>query len=198
MQQTPESSSQAIEETTSAQFKIGGRNETSVIRGLTHINGVPIAELEQGMHPSTQPWAAMESVYLAAGESLLEVLAKDNDFVLSQGLTHQELAEALRGAWKLAFSPTYPKEIEYQGERYGIFRQGTVSFATSPFWDDVSSNEDLVLTHKTTGKKISFGGLLIHLINAYGFYEGSVEYRIEPADIIAIFPHLQNRKPAVQ
>src|SRR6266478_2681364 len=67
-------------------FVIGGKNPTALIRGLTAIAGQPIAKLEKRMRPGADSRAG----FLGKDESLLEVLAADNHFVVDElGLSHQ-------------------------------------------------------------------------------------------------------------
>ena len=65
-------------------FRIRGRNETSVVRALNSLNGIPVSVLEENM-----------GGFLVPGQSLTEVLAKDNETVLGMGMTHQQLADFL-------------------------------------------------------------------------------------------------------
>src|SRR5437867_2233980 len=58
-------------------FIVGGKNTTAVIRGLTHINDISIADLERVMRPGKSSNAG----FLGAKEKLLDVLAADNDYV---------------------------------------------------------------------------------------------------------------------
>lgn len=72
-------------------FVVGGTNTTKLIKSLTEINGIAIADLERAMRPSELSRAGL----LGKEERLLEVLAADNEWVVKSGLTHQELARHL-------------------------------------------------------------------------------------------------------
>src|SRR5262245_36552317 len=80
-------------------FIVGGTNTTAVIRGLTRINEIKIADLERVMRPKKLSQAG----FLGPDEKLLDILAADNDYVTGKlGLTHQELARHLHAMGVLA------------------------------------------------------------------------------------------------
>ncbi len=85
-------------------FKYGGVNTTSDIRGLKSINGEFIGELEMMMRPKrTGHYGSIEG-FLGHTESLLDVMAADNDWVLGKGLTHQQLAKVLKSVLWVTFT----------------------------------------------------------------------------------------------
>ena len=70
-------------------FVIAGQNPTSLIKLLTQMNGKRIDELESIMRPGK----SSDAGFLGKEESLLEIMAVDNKYVVDDcGLTHQELA----------------------------------------------------------------------------------------------------------
>jgi hypothetical protein len=73
-------------------FVVGGANPTGLIRSLTEINGISIAELEKSMRPNGLSSAG----FIGEKEQLLDVMAGDNDLVVSLGLNHQEIGLQLR------------------------------------------------------------------------------------------------------
>ena len=78
------------------EFQIDGMNSDEAIRALTHINGVPIEELEQRMYGSTTEGRrgsiSSYSGFLGFNEKLLiEILAATHT-VLENERTHAELA----------------------------------------------------------------------------------------------------------
>jgi hypothetical protein len=79
-------------------FRYGGVNTTETIRRLQSINGIPINELEEIMRPEVFRNEGSIEGFLGHHESLLDVMAEDNDWVLGQKLTHQQLAKALKSA----------------------------------------------------------------------------------------------------
>lgn len=198
-------------------FIVGGRNETSVIRSLAQINGIPIAELERNMRGGfdgtaediedfrdsvgempkpplsfvkLQPYFG---IFLGPEESLINLLAEDNDTVLNIGLTHQELADFLDNFIPLRPLHGAPAYIEgqSQGIPYGTFTFNNISYYLeviggrggegSPFQDGLAGSYDFFITRIDSGAQIHFGSMQPELMRRYGFYEGKqTAYRIDP------------------
>src|SRR5436190_7311414 len=115
-------------------FIVGGKNTTAVIRGLTHINDISIADLERVMRPGKSSNAG----FLGAKENLLDVLVADNDYVTEKlGLTHQELARHLHAMGALAKELAKGQPVGvgfiYHGRRYQVVREDTRGIQPSPF-----------------------------------------------------------------
>lgn len=190
-------------------FDVGGVNKTSLIRTVTELNGIPIAELEKSMRPGSRAYSG----FLGPEESLIEVLAADNDLVLGLGLTHQQIALALEKLIRTDVS-TLPS-LDYEG---AIFRRapGTVidvvdawnveyndeplvlgfnsylGYVSSPFGDYWKSANDYAVYNRRTKQSFKFSHLHIAMIYRYGFYEGkNVPYRLNPLDVIQVL----NLKP---
>lgn len=175
-------------------FRVGGANPTELIRTLESINNKDVFLLEYHMSPMRDSYSG----FLGKGEKLLKVMAEDNDFVLSQGLTHQDLAEPLKyivsffHELPFAFSPEC--DFEYQGQKYRVHVASYRGFQESPFRDGTKGSLDVRVIHLDTGKTISFPSLVAHMIERYGFYEGKkTNYRVEPKDILEVFPHLKEK-----
>lgn len=188
-------------------FTIGALNSTEAIRQLKEIAGQSIASLEERMRPGKDS----DGGFLGRNESLIDVLASDNDYVLSQGLTHQDLAEPLLHLNKMG----QDGEIEYQGQKFRVkivrYRetgQGSSPFSSavekpkpayrgkqdSPLNDGTFTSTQLTVTNPENGASISYSGLLADMISRYGFYEGhQTRYRLEPARIIEVFSYLKKR-----
>lgn len=179
-------------------FVYAGVNSTETIQGLRgkELNGISVSDLEKRMRPRQ----LSERGFLGNEESLIDILAEDNDWVIAHGLTHQALANVLH----LFSAPpllnelrTDEKEVIYLGQRYGIKSNFWMGFQTSPFESDIYSapyvrggvtNFDVHVKNVTTGQKISFSGLLPFLIERYGFYEGKgTSYRTSPQQIAEMF-----------
>ncbi|MCA9371873.1 hypothetical protein KC726_03165 [Candidatus Woesebacteria bacterium] len=67
---------------------------TQDILALKHINGLPISEIEKNMRPDPSMHYSYHG-FLGKDESLLHVLAQDNDTVIRLGLSHNEIANAM-------------------------------------------------------------------------------------------------------
>lgn len=199
-----------ISEMESNEFKIGGKNETSLIRRLNSINKQTIQELEQKMKPSH----GSESGFLGEKEKLLDILVKDNDFVLSQGLTHQSLAEPLKVARTFAHEENHKlidlvgkidlmellemqnkgNVMQYEGYKYQVKMISYRGIQNSPFNDNTKTNCDVIITNIDNKENLAFSGLVPDMIERYGFYEGKeTPYRVEPSQIIKTFPHLAQK-----
>src|SRR5262245_10999098 len=171
----------------------GGKNTTAVIRGLTHINDIKIADLERVMRPKKLSQAG----FLGPDEKLLDILAADNDYVVGKlGLTHQALARHLHAMGVLAsmLRKRFDDKVEfvYQGRRYQVVRQDTKGLQDSPFEDGTKSGSNVTVKNLTNGKEIGYGLLVPYMIERYGFYEGKgTSYRVEPARVVEVFDFLQ-------
>lgn len=168
-------------------FIIGGINTSDQIRTLQQLVGTSIEDLEAHMKPGRDSMAG----FLGEDESLLEVLAQDNDFVLSHGLTHQELAKQLKFAEEVR-QRGLGNEFEYNGRRYHIKVMQTRGYQRSPFDDGTKTDSDIRITNLTNGATLRCSCLLKDMIERYGFYEGrGTGYRLEPADILEVFDFLK-------
>ncbi len=168
-----------VQETERTGFIVGGVNSSDLIRRLPSINAMPIAQLEAGMRPDKLSMGG----FLGRNESLLSVLAADNDFVLGKGLTHQQLAEPLQFA--LACPDSH---FTWRGTPMVAYFEEWRGSQSSPFNDGTQSNRDVVITNLDTGHSLSCACLLPDMIERYGFYEGrGTPYRLEPQDVISTF-----------
>ena len=139
-------------------FVIGGKNSTETVRNLQAISGQPIWGLEGKMRPALnrdlRPTGGVSMAgFLGPQERLLDVLAQDNDFVQSQGLTHQELAAQLKYAREIYFKLGV-KEFTYHGRKYGVSLQQWRGFQESPFDDGTRASSDIMITNLDTGKTL--------------------------------------------
>jgi hypothetical protein len=180
-------------------FIIGGQNRTDLIKSMQTFSGLSISELEQRTSPGVNLGTSYDG-FKGEQESFLDILASDNDFVLSQGNSHQELAEpllyAVALAEKLSFLSKSCHGNELKGQviykfynhQYLLEWKESNNNIISPFNDGYSSNKYLYITNLTNNKKIGFSGLLPFLIYKYGFYEGiQTCYRLAPSEIIKVF-----------
>jgi len=164
-------------------FKIGGKNSTELILSLQSINGISIPKLEDRLRPHSYSMSG----FIGNGESFLKVLADDNDFVLSKGLTHQKLAEPLIYAREF-YIKGMGSSFEYNGIKYEVKVTGYRGSQNSPFDDKTDSSIDMKVTNLSTGKSLSCSGMVPDMIQRYGFYEGKeVSYRLEPSSILQVF-----------
>lgn len=165
-------------------FTVGGLNTTDILRGLSEINGVSLEELEARMRPNAMSMAG----FLGPEESLIDILTVDNDFVLSRGNTHQQLATPLKYAIAL-YCKQMGDTFEYNGQSYKMDVTSWRGLQQSPFSDNTYASSDMRVTNTSNGSSIQFSFLLPEMIERYGFYEGKgTSYRLEPEDILEVFP----------
>jgi len=168
-------------------FKIGGKNSTEIILSLQSINGISIPKLEERLRPHGYSMSG----FIGGRESFTQVLADDNDYVLSEGLTHQELAEPLIYAREF-YLKGMGSNFEYKGARYEVKVTGYRGSQNSPFDDKTDTSIDMKITNLSTGKSLSCSGMVPDMIQRYGFYEGKdVAYRLEPSKILEVFDFLK-------
>lgn len=169
-------------------FVVGGENTTGLIRSLTEINGIPIAELEKSMRPNGLSSAG----FLGEKDQLLDVMAGDNDFVVSKGLNHQEIGLQLRVLAALALkSDTFT----YKGVNYRAKLQVTRGFQDSPFKDGTQGNTDVELTHIDNDTTLKYSILVPLMVERYGFYEGKgTPYRVDPKRILKVLSFLDTEQ----
>ena len=166
-------------------FIVGGTNETALIKKLTEINGIKVAELEKKMRPQ----ALCRAGFLGEEEKLLSVLAADNSLVLDQlALTHQELARHLQVLAAVGNSPSFP----YYGRKIKVTVNLNTGFINSPFADGTKTNADIRLHNLDNGKKLQYSLLVPLMIERYGFYEGlDTPYRVDPRLVVDVLDFLK-------
>ena len=180
-------------------FVVGGKNSSELIRNLTEINGISIADLEESMRPKGLSTAG----FLGKDERLLDVMAADNDWVLGVGLTHQELARHLYTFYRISLAAAEPlKESEvftYRGVRFTTVVKSVDGFQDSPFKDGTKTNSDVFLKNVDNGKTLAFSPLVPLMMERYGFYEGhGTSYRVDPKDIVDVLTFLSVEKNGEQ
>lgn len=164
-------------------FKIGGVNDEKLILGLGELAGQSITKLEARMRPDRDSMAG----FLGHDESLLKVLARDNNFVQANGLTHQELAFPLLYA-RQHYNKGYGSDFQLNGDHFHVDMVGYRGMQPSPFDDKTAASQDMTITNVDTGDELHCSALLPDMILRYGFYEGEqTSYRLEPSTIMKVF-----------
>lgn len=171
-------------------FTVGGKNPTSAVRALEMLNGIPIHVLEERMRPGNNDYHGSQVGFLGEGESLRDVMARDNDFVLSKGLTHQEIARHLHDLERASLMFGH-SEVTLEGRRFHVSVPGALGPQYSPFYDGIKGNGMTTIVNLATGKEIKFAPVLPAFIYRYGFYEGrDVSYRLDPRQILEVLDFL--------
>jgi hypothetical protein len=168
-------------------FVVGGKNDTALIKKLTEINGISIADLQTKMRPK----ALSKVGFLGTDEKLLDVLAADNALVVDKlGLTHQELAWHLR----VLEAAGSTESLAYQGRKFKVTVTPARNFIDSPFADGTRTNSDVKLHNLDNGKKLQYSLLVPLMIERYGFYEGQdTPFRVEPTQVLEVLDFLRKK-----
>jgi len=168
-------------------FRVGEENSSQLIRRLRQIEGRPISAIEAKMRDAPNAQS-----FLGGLESLLELMATDNDYVLSQGMGHQEIAATLQSLSKIQ------GHFAVRGQVFTSRVHDTEEYLDSPFQDGVKSTLEIILTNLTLQKSLRFSELMPDLIARYGFYGGkATPNRLEPSQILELFGSLREQEEAV-
>jgi hypothetical protein len=172
-------------------FVVGGRNQTSLIKNLTELNGRTIDSLEKDMRPGA--WAAKG--FIGSDDRLIDTLVEDNRYIVDQlGLTHQEIAKHLR-AIGAAAEKAKGQEFRYHGRRFKATLRASRWYQPSPFRDGTQTNLLVVADNLDMDRRLEFSLLMPDLIERYGFYEGrGTPYRLDPQKIVEFFDFLPPQK----
>jgi hypothetical protein len=201
-------------------FVINGVNSSETISRLAELTGLPISELERRMLPDDRSMYKPKRYeyygsgsgfggFLKPGESLLEVMTQDNDYVQGQRLTHQDVAKplfqmlnAFFKAMKEGASPYDTFYFRLHGKTYGYIVFGFPMGQCCPFNDGIIIPGQNFLVKEFDGepqrldlrdetslkcKTFTFAWLHPYMIARYGFYEGNVDFRKDPKKIVDFF-----------
>lgn len=174
-------------------FLYGGVNSTAVIRNLNSMNTIPLEQLMTELKPGR----SSESGFTGTQEDFINILATDNDLVLSSlGTNHQALA------WPLLVIDYMSHQFIERGESYiwngTRFKIKLYCFAGYQFCpleresggyvEQARASTYYNVQNLDNGEALGFSGLMGHLIYFYGFYEGKeVPNRVNPEQIIKVF-----------
>ena len=208
-------------------FIVAGLNPTARISQIRSLTGVSFQTLERRMGATTDKrslassnavWAGINNIgmrrsndgFLKPGETLRARMAADNEYVLSQKLTHQKIARPLLFAIQAVEKSQMDGDFEYDSKRYTIktgkmgdpmilsllkkndprrqHHSGWIGYGMqgSPFNDEVFANWYFEINPAAGGPSIRGDAMTAQLIYRYGFYQGG-KYRMDPAKIIQVF-----------
>ncbi len=178
---------------------VSGKNHTTLIQGLSEINGRTISELEIDMRPGANSEVGSEKGFLGSEEKLRDVLTADNKYVVDKlELTHQILAKHLHamgtiGYWQYQHGKR-DAEFVYNGRRFRVKMVTSRGFQLSPFLDGTKSASDITVHNLDSDKVLEYSLLVPYMIERYGFYEGKgTTYRVEPEKVVELFDFLKVR-----
>ncbi len=203
-------------------FVVAAVNSSNDLRKIKTITGKTIDSLTEFMKACRNSWGKGIKGsclgFIKDEEKLRDVLVRDNDFILSQGLTHQQVAtpllEIMQEFEKLKHASSEKRSlfVNWNGRAYEITanRRGEGNIFSnelahsgwigearanglqgSPFNDQIYNTMEFSIRDIKTGSILKGEGLTPHLIYRYGFYQ-SGPFRMEPREIINFF-HLQNK-----
>lgn len=128
--------------------------------------------------------------FLAEGQTLEKVRARDEEALQILRCNNKELAEMVRylySDWSIKKSNQFSHHTPY-GRDISVTAEVSRGLKPCP-WEakrpnlkENPSNVDFHLTYKN--RTIIICGLLAHLIEEHGFYEGCPPYRVAPEDIV--------------
>lgn len=128
-----------------------------------------------GKHQST-------TGFIGEDQGLFEVMAKDYQTLKEKNVSRFQLAEKLD--YVLARYEAGHKIID---GKYEITSDKIPGIQGCPFDDSIFAGTTYTIKNLETGKTIKFSNISSHLIREHGFFEGDVEYRLNPEDVIDIF-----------
>jgi hypothetical protein len=168
-------------------FVVGGKNRAELIRALTEIKGRAVADLESNMRPGAPSPVGSTGGFLGKQESLLEVLATDNDEVVERrGLTHQELAKYMHVLGAIG-GRIKEEEFLYHGRRFTVKVVVYRGDQLSPFYDETKSSAEATVRNLDNNRQIEYSLLVPFMVERYGFYEGrGTPYRVDPGKLLEV------------
>jgi hypothetical protein len=156
-----------------------------------------IRRIEERMRPG----GASHAGFLAVGESLSQVVQRDENTLARVGVTPEQLVSHLRTILEeardrfLANGRKGPRGGIVVRDRYHVYGFDVVVLGHQecPF-EDLSGKpcnghtedcyrygaQDFAVVNSVNGLKFGFPVLALHLVGDHHFFEGSVEYRVDP------------------
>lgn len=123
------------------------------------------------------PGKSSASGFLAPGEHLNEIIARDKATCERLGFTPKKIGEAIELLLKEGGGVTFTVRKEsYRGKQESPFDGKEYPF----------SNVDFTITNNETGESFSGPGLIVHLLKDHSFFEGSVRHRVNPEKAIKV------------
>ncbi|MBI4096016.1 MAG: hypothetical protein HY438_04090 [DPANN group archaeon] len=134
------------------------------------------------LEESLRPGMCSNTGFLGADENLQEVLAADAALLQMLGITHGQIAKALKQKAEAALDATTPLF-----SKYSMTYRAWMGSQECPWGDGTPSSRDYTLYYEDTKRGISFSGLLPHLISEHNFFEGKgASHRLNPLEAILV------------
>jgi len=137
--------------------------------------------MNENLQDWMRPGKASHGGFLGKEETLEEVLKADDEAVRKLGLTHQQIADRIEYFIIAVQYPTNSgKVVDGNFNVTGISCRG---WQDCPWGDRIIQygSMDFTVENLRTREKLSFPGLIVHLIRDHHFYEGKQSpYRVDP------------------
>lgn len=154
-------------------------------------------------YDNLRPGRSSDAGFLDDTESFLEIIEKDSETLLKEGITHEQIADVLEtivGKTRRTLELEYRAGLEEIWNRVdrGIQLDSVIPGLISTFFsyagyqdcplceeeDDPFVKSDCDFTVTKGNESNFFSELHIHLIRKHHFFEGHTKYRLEPSKII--------------
>ncbi len=134
----------------------------------------------QRIEARLRPGQYSSSGFLGHGESLRDVVYGDAETLQRLGVTHAQIADKLESLIENPYTdPSLEVRIaEYRGMQEDPFQNG--------FKPGRHSNLNVMVKNRKDNTSIGFPGLIVTLIRDYQFFEGNVNYRLDPERAVAV------------
>ena len=139
-----------------------------------------------------QPGGMSAAGFLDRGQTLEQVINRDNQALKLLGYTVQEVADLLGPVTERAANERNFEYAAPNGKQYEVKKQTWRGTQECPWEDKVdwrrsSGGMDMYLTEKGKGgEPVHIAGLVRHLVEGHGFFEGG-SYRVAPEKIVEMF-----------
>ncbi|MFX0091869.1 MAG: hypothetical protein ACFFBD_08920 [Candidatus Hodarchaeota archaeon] len=157
---------------------------TSYFAELVDPKSQEYKEIQERMRPGN----CSISGFLDKDEDLREVVLRDNKTLEMLNITHNQIADKLESLvtiaqkkWDMGEEAIVEGKFKIEGRFYRGWQE-------CPFYTFLKTcpqiTKDFAIENITTGQKIRFSELIIHLIRDHHFFEGNVYYRLDPVEAI--------------
>ena len=127
--------------------------------------------------------------YLGPDDSLIKTINDDLTYLKTLGISPKTIAhpmKLIRAHYKSTGEIKF--NIVINGRNYHVEIKGPNWSTSCPFIDSHDTSENEYVVTNESGDKYYFVGLMPHLIETHGFFEGKgTDYRLEPNTIIKFF-----------
>jgi hypothetical protein len=121
---------------------------------------------------------------------LPDIIESDEGLMASVGLRWDEVVRKLRGIIEMSREASYDGAV-HLGKDLDITVEETRGRLPCPFGDGFHYKDFIVITHKSTGKKVQLSELSLHLIEAHHFLQGKGSaFRMEPSILKVIIENV--------